>query len=223
MLIIKVWWSIFVPKNTEAFDARYLKDLSTMLCCFDEKICLVHGTGNVWHGFVHKYGVSRDTFSLWKDISRQFFEKIDDIFSLFSRVSLESLLRWNIDIKKIAHKTIIGGDIDSQTLEILASDEAIWYMMKHTLSSMAICLTDVDGVLDEKGNVIPEIQSRDIWKIHFWEKQWDASWWMEKKLQVFSDYIAEPWQCLWIINGHYLERLKELIQTGNTVGTMIYK
>jgi len=76
--------------------------------------------------------------------------------------------------KTIAQNTIIGGDITTD-LKIISSDRIFAEILAQKNISLAIIATDVDGVLDEKNNIIPTIDRDNINSIHFWSKDGDVT------------------------------------------------
>ncbi len=208
MLIIKLGGSIFAPKHKNYVDLDYLQKFKNFLDQIDDQIILAHGTGNKGHGFVNKYGVSVDTFSIWKNIAKEFFWSIDKIFG-YKRLEAEDIIKWNVKIPK--NKNIITGwDIDSESLRIISSDEILPFLVGKYNIKNSYMLTDVDGILDSDNNVIPNIDINNLQDIEFWSKEWDVTNSMLGKIQSMKKYISNK-NTMWIINGYDLENAENII------------
>ena len=223
MLLIKVWWSVFAPKNSNVFDRSYLTELYDFFQTINEQIIFIHGTWNVWHWFVSEYWVSDDTIDIWREKSGIFFDKIDTLFKWYVRYSLDDVLSGKVNIQQCKENIIIGWDISDKWLQILSSDDGLWYIMQTESIDIAYCLTDIDGILDSNNSIIPEINVLNTCAINFWEKPGDKSWWMRWKIEMFNQYIVNSNKNLWIVNGWKLDRIKQLLKTWKTKGTKIYK
>ncbi len=80
----------------------------------------------------------------------------------------------------------------------------------------ALMLTDVDGVLDADGQVIPCITSENYQSIHFWKKEGDSLGAMANK--IYSYFQSEsPEQGFWIVNGNNLQNVDQIVRTGKGV------
>lgn len=214
MLLIKIGWSLIAPKNTDTFNTAYLQNLYQIIQKYPTII--THGTGNVGHGFIQQYGLSAETFAIWRTILDGYFHKIDNICSAHHRLRYDK----NIDRSSIPQNTIISGDI-SQEYSIISSDRIFAEILAHQDIDQAIMLTDVDGVLDDHNNIISTIDQANIDTIHFREKPGDVNGSMQEKVSQLIHHNTWSHKKVWICNGNNLANLQEIITLGKGIGTCI--
>ena len=224
MMIIKIWWSVFAPKMSNKFNFNLLKQIFYIISknC-TKQIILIHWTWNFWHDFVNKFWISKETFNLYKEKRSIFYNKIDEIFSWFYRVSAEDIVKkWEQIIDKNKNY-IIWWDINSKNLEIISSDLIFWILSKNKSTSKKMMLTDVPWVLDQNNNIIKKLSFSCIDKINFWAKKWDVTNCMKWKLISLNDCISKEDDWIWIIDGQNLKNFEKLIKTWMGVWTYIKK
>lgn len=87
-----------------------------------------------------------------------------------------------------------------------------------------IITTNVDGILDEKGEVIPEITEKNIKKIHFYGATGtDVTGGMERKANELLELAKETGISSMIINGTVDGRLGDTLWEEEVTGTEIKK
>jgi len=212
MFIIKIWGSVFAPKQSELFNTSLLKKLSKIILknC-NEKVILIHWTWNIGHDFVNKYWVTRDTFELYKNIRKWFFKNMEDIFIWYKREAAENILiKWN-ELLYWNENILISWDINSNNLDIISSDEVFWFLSEKNANSKKIILTDVEWVLDWDGNTIKKLKISWMNKINYWDKVWDVTDWMRWKLSSLENCLTLEWEWVWIIDGNDLDNFENIL------------
>lgn len=214
MILIKLWWSLIAPKHkTWYIDKKYIEIFSQTI----KKLStiLVHGTGNVWHGFIEKHGLSPNSYNIGRKKLDDYFWEIDKIVE-YNRVRYTN----NIDRKVITKNTIIGWDITTD-FKIISSDRIFAEILAHKDISLAIIATDIDGVLDDKNNIIPIITEDNINTIHFRSKDGDVTGSMKEKIQQLIKHNQGSNKIVRICNGYNLENLNKIITTNQWIGTQV--
>jgi isopentenyl phosphate kinase len=215
MILIKLWWSIIAPKNKLGYiDKIYLQSFSKKL--WTNNNILVHGTGNIWHWFIEKYGLSGKTYKVGREILDRYFNIIDSYLPWYTRERYTN----STDRRRIKQNTIIGGDITTDQ-KIISSDRIFAEILARKDISLAIIATDVDGVLDDNNNIIQDIDSSNIHTIHFWEKAGDVTWSMKEKIAQLIEHNAWSKKTVRICNGYNLDNIQHIIKTGQWVGTRV--
>jgi len=214
MLLIKLWWSIIAPKNTPGYiNKQYLKEFAVTIKKYDT--ILIHGTGNVWHGFIKQYWLSSNTYTIGRKQLDTYFQEIDTIiwhkrirypYKDRSKIKKSSIIWWDIT----RQYTIISSD--TIFAEILSTNNNI---------QTAIIATDVDGVLDDKNSVIKTINKNNIHNIHFRSKSWDVTGSMKEKIQQLIKHNTWSKKIVWICNGYNLENLNNIITKNQWIWTKI--
>ncbi|MDD3303214.1 MAG: hypothetical protein PHN31_06680 [Candidatus Gracilibacteria bacterium] len=224
MLIIKVGGSVFAPKKSNVFYSDYLSALSSLLSeYYKGQILLVHGTGNIGHDFVNTYGVNKTTFEIFKNVRKKFYKKMEDIFYGYTRNSAQDILEESKKIILGKGNYIVGGDINSDTLDIISSDQVFGFFCKKYKDCHKIILTDVPGVLDEYGETIPKLNITMINNLNFWDKSGDVTNGMKGKLLSIEKSLSIGNSGIWIIDGKNLKNLMNILISGKGEGTYIYK
>lgn len=215
MILIKLWWSIIAPKDKPGYiNKEYLRIFSETTK--ELNTILVHGTGNIWHWFIRKYGLSEKTYQTGRNSLDTYFSIIDIYLPWYIRKRYVS----DIDRATIKQNTIIGGDITTDK-KIISSDRIFAEILAQKDISLAIIATDVDGVLDMDNNIIPSITKDNLETIHFREKPWDVTWSMKEKIQQLITHNQGSNKTVWICNGYNLENIHNIITTGKWIGTQI--
>lgn len=224
MLIIKVWGSIFAPKKSNIFFSDYLSELSFILSKYYKwQILLIHWTWNIWHDFVNNYWVNKTTFEFFKEIRKTFYKKMENLFYWYTRVSAQDVLEESKKIILWEWNYIIWWDINSETLDIISSDQVFWFFSKNFKDADKIILTDVPWVLDESWETITKLNSSMINNIKFWDKSWDVTNWMKWKLLSIEKSLSIDSNWIWIIDWKKLKNLIEILTSWIWQWTYIYK
>jgi isopentenyl phosphate kinase len=221
-MLLKIWWSLIAKKNTnQEMDSNYLKKIFLFLSSYrDEPIILIHGTGNVGHGFVQKHWLSEENKHLLRKNLDEYFQKIDAIFPEFTRIKIEDVLASNYDITS-NKKIICWWDI-TNSAKILSSDDAFSHFLYHQKAESAYMLTDIDGVVDINRKIIDDIDKKSFEHIHFWKKEWDVTGGMKHKIQKLFNDMSNGKKKVRIINGKNTNNFKNIIEKDTGIGTKIY-
>lgn len=215
MILIKLWWSLIAPKNKPWYiNTEYLNSFYTTIK--DHETIIIHGTGNVWHGFINSYWLSAQTYNAWRDTLDKYFQYIDKQRPWHKRIKYKEEKKW----ESIERNTVIGWDI-TEDLQIISSDKIFAKILAKNTIQIAIIATDVDGVLDMDNNIIPSIAKDNVETIHFREKPWDVTWSMKEKIQQLITHNQGSNKTVWICNGYNLENIHNIITTGKWIGTQI--
>lgn len=218
MILIKLWWSIFAPKDKENFiDTNYLNKFNDAIKNIfkNENVILVHWTWNFWHWFVKKNWLNKNNFNDLDNILINFYKEIDRRLIWFKRVRAKELN--NINTYKWNY--IIWWDILNKNwnISIISSDDIFWKILSTNSVKKAIMMTDVDWVLNLEWKIIKEINSENIKDIYFWEKDKDATWSMRNKINS----ILEIWKKVLIVNWKEINVFKENINKEKIVWTIV--
>lgn len=220
MLNIKLWWSIFVPKDQNNFiNTDYLNNFKNFLNKVTKKnYILHHGTWNVWHWFIKKYWLSNSTYDIWKSILNQYFSDIDKIFNL-KRINAYDIIQNNVNYDpKVSY--ITWGDI-SPDLRIISSDETFSKTFWLDFVNTGLILTDVDWVIDQEWNIISHIDNTSFNQIHFWTKKNDVTGSMHKKVENILKTINWKWKKVWIANWTNFDNIYEILTNDKWIWTQI--
>lgn len=221
MLIIKLWWSVFAPKNSTFFDQKYLKSFYELLKELHEDIFFIHWAGNVGHSFVKQNGLNQESYSLWKsNVRNNLWNPFSEIFPDFQRIEIEDLLTEKIDTKQFRWNYIVGGDIASD-FQILSGDDAFSFIMKKTGEKKGYMVTDIEWILDGQSRLIETLNIWDLSKIQFWKKEWDAQNSMFTKVSSIKNYLEDTSSTVWIMHGNDFANIQSIITSGVWVGTKI--
>ncbi len=205
MILIKLGWAVFAPKNRENYiDYNYLEEFKKVLSLFKEQIVLVHWTWNFWHNFVSNYWLYLSNYKQLEKILSGFFESMNNIFDDFHRLKYNELNT----IKTTQKNIIIWGDIEKN--KIISSDIIFSKILKKYNIRKSFILTDVDWVLDNVWNIINYINKTNYNKISFFDKHNDVSGAMKAKveeaLKIWKKTLVTNWTKLQnfsnIINYH---------------------
>ncbi len=220
MPVIKLWWSVFSPKHKEKFlDKKYLKNFSKKInnIFSQSKIILIHWTWNFWHWFVKKYWLNKDNYNELKQILNWFFEEINKLFPNFKRIKAEDIVKNNY---KTFTKTIIWWDIyinKKNEINIISSDKIFAKILKTEKQIDAYMLTDVNWVMQNNWEIINQISYENYNKTHFWEKDNDVTWNMQKKI----NHILSTWKKTYILNWKNLENFENVVKKNLWIFTKI--
>jgi isopentenyl phosphate kinase len=221
MIIIKLWWSVFAPKNSHFFDRDYLLSFYTLVKSFWESVFFIHWAGNVWHSFVKQNGLNKESYSLWKkNIRNNLWNPFSEIFPDFQRIEIEDLLIGKIDTNALQGNYIVGWDISSD-FQILSGDDAFSFIMKKIGEKKGYMVTDIAWILDGQSQLIETLNIWDLSKIQFWKKEWDVQNSMFTKVSSIKKYLEGTGSTVWIMHGNNLNNVQSVINTGVWVGTKI--
>ncbi len=221
MIIIKLWWSVFAPKDSTFFDETYLQSFYELLKSFKEDIFFIHWAGNVGHSFVRQYWLNQESYTLWKNnVRNNLWHPFSEIFPDFQRIEIEDLLTEKIDTDKLRGNYIVWWDISSD-FHILSGDDAFSFIMKMTGERNGYMVTDIEWIMDERGRLIETLNIWDLGEIQFWKKEWDVQNSMFTKVSSIKNYLEDNGSTVWIIHGNNLRHIQSIITTGNWVGTKI--
>jgi len=222
MLVLKIWGSVFAPKNKNVFDTLYLESLKNILLKKDfGKIVLLHGTGSFGHNFVLKHGISEETFYDFLIYSTDFFSRVDAVFQEFLRVPGEDILSSDYTIDRIGENIISWWDAFVETYEVLSSDDLFSKMMSLNRENKNIILTDVNWVYDKNNKLITQLSLKDIDSLDFWNKEWDVTNWMKWKLLALKDGLVSAESWVWICNWFNLDNFTKILETWKWIWTYI--
>lgn len=215
MILIKLWWSLIAPKDNPWYiNTEYLKKFYGIIK--NHKTIIVHGTGNIWHGFIRNYWLSNNTYSIWRNILDKYFQYIDNQILWCKRLKYQEIIKRDF----IEQNTIIGWDI-TKDLQIISSDKIFAKILAKNNTKIAIIATDVDGVLDTDNQIIWSISKDNLENIHFRSKPWDVTGSMKEKIQQLITHNNGSKKVVRICNGYNLENIENIITTGKWIGTQI--
>lgn len=214
MLLIKLGGSLIAPKNTNTINTQYVKNFYQLIKKYPSII--VHWTGNVGHWFINQYWLSEATFQIGRDILDTYLKYIDTLCNNHKRLHYST----NIDRGDIPKNTILSWDITTD-YKIISSDTIFAEILAHQNISLAIMITDVDGVLDENNNIIPLINQHNIDTIHFRQKKWDVTGSMKEKIMQLMQHNPRSGKKVRICNGNDLVNIQQIISNDQGVWTQI--
>lgn len=221
MLIIKLWWSVFAPKNSTFFDRGYLVDFYKLLKGLGEDIFLIHWAGNVWHSFVREHWLNKESYSLWRKWVRDnLFGPFSEIFPDFQRVEIEDIMRSTVDMTYWKGNFITGWDI-STDYQIISGDDVFAFAMQKLWAPVGYMVTDVPWILDQNGQTIPLIDTHSLGSVSFWKKEWDVQNSMLTKVDALQSYLSRSSAKVWIIDSQDLNNISHIIESSRGVWTCI--
>ena len=221
MLIIKLGWSVFAPKNSIFFDREYLKSFYKLLKDLYKDVFFIHWAGNVWHSFVREHWLTQESYHLWKsNVRNNLWNPFSEIFPDFQRIEIEDLLTGKIDTTKLRGNYIVWGDISSY-FQILSGDDAFSFIMKVTGEKNGYMVTDIEWILDGQSRLIEILNIWDLSKIQCWKKEWDVQNSMFTKVSSIKNYLENTGSTVWIIHGNDFVNIQSIITTDVWVGTKI--
>lgn len=239
MILIKIGGSVISKKGAEEdLNLDAVREIGKILKGRNDLI-LVFGSGGVGHNIVRKsdllnYDISKkgllakayvdfdqamlkvanvlvnEGVSVYVIHPKTLFEKSkkidkDKMFAIAEYVR-------SIRFVPLFHPTIF---VENDKTYLLSGDEIISALSEK--AEKVIFLTDVDGLLDENKNIIPEIKKEDLSKIPITEKPGDVSGGMGLKLEETSKIRCPVYIC----NGYKPERLENILEGKETVCTKV--
>ncbi|GBD33912.1 Glutamate 5-kinase [bacterium HR34] len=243
--IIKIGGSVITNKNKPLSFKRVqlVKIIKSIYKIYKEgvRLIIIHGGGSFGHYFAKKYnlhkkqenyskiGISHTKFAMRKLnnlVAKEFIKNNLPIFpiepcNLHTNKNISSL------IKNLLQKNFVlitYGDVVftiKNGFKITSGDELVKLLSNTIKPTKVIFLSDVDGVYNNKGELITKIKPEEefLSDIKF-SKSKDATGEMKNKIKE-SIEIAKKFCPVWVINGKKPERLIELHKTGKTIGTII--
>lgn len=221
MLIIKLGWSVFAPKNSTFFDREYLKSFYALVKNLHEDIFFIHWAGNVWHSFVKQYWLNKESSDLWKNsVRNNLWNPFSEIFPDFQRVEIEDIIIGTVDITWLKGNYITGWDI-STDYHIISGDDVFAFAMQKLHVPTGYMVTDVPWILDQNGHTIPQIDIHNLSSVTFWKKEWDAQNSMLTKVNALQSYLTWTSAKVWIMDSGDLSNISRIIRDGEGVWTCI--
>jgi isopentenyl phosphate kinase len=221
MLIIKLWWSVFAPKNSTFFDRDYLKQFYKLLKSFNKEIFFIHWAWNVGHSFVREHWLNQESYSLWKNSVRDnLWNPFTEIFSDFQRIEIEDIMKGTVDVSFWEGNFITGWDI-STDYQIISGDDVFAFVMQKLWAPVGYMVTDVPWILDQNGQTIPLFNTHSLGSVSFWKKEWDAQNSMLTKVSTLQSYLSWSSAKVWIIDSRDLNNISYIIESNKGVWTCI--
>lgn len=239
MKILKIGGSLITRKSGyRELDARNLQKIAKVVASIWKKgvrdFVLVHGAGSFGHSLVIKYGINdgvksekqklgyADTHAACSELSLFLVHALikEGVPALFippaviieqkgRRISkfYENPIH---DYLKRGFLPVLYGDmvLDSMLLgSVCSGDQIVAYLGKN--AEFTVFATNVDGVIDNAGNVIPKITAANFAEIskHLKKKEGDVTGAMEGKIKELLELDTVSY----IVNGIYPERIKALM------------
>ncbi|MBU0586743.1 isopentenyl phosphate kinase family protein [Candidatus Micrarchaeota archaeon] len=239
MKILKIGGSVLTKKSgyREADNANITKMAKTVASIWEKGVhdfVLVHGAGSFGHPLVVKYKIDEgvesesqklgaaDTHAACTELSSIFIHALikEEVPAIsippasVMELKDKRIVAFNRDI--IEHYMAAGflpvlyGDFvqdSSLGAAVCSGDQIVAFLGKD--AEFAVFATDVDGVLDDKGGVIPLINSANISNItkHLRSKKGDVTGAMEGKIRELL-ILDNP---SYIVNANYPERIVDLM------------
>ncbi len=215
MKILKVGGSLLAPKNTLWLDIDYCTYFFERWKTISPNKILVHGAGNIGHGFIKKYGLTQETYLQWRKILHEMFVFIDAATGAV-RLDAEEIMYLSSETQG---SFVLWWDI-RPSLTISSWDAQFPEIMNATQATEGYMLTNVPGVLDKNNQIIPVITKDMLSTIDFWEVHNDVTWWMKGKLEELFDRILAPCS-IWVVGGNDLDNVSTIMRTGIWIWTKI--
>ena len=243
MLLIKLGGSVISNKRRyRRFRSDTVKKIVSVLPKKD--LIIIHGGGSFGHILAHDYRIT-DGFEEWKKMG---FAKIGlDMMDLNMKI-LRILIKENIPAVSLPpHSYLIleeslnfdifknlldygfvpvsYGDVafdKNKGINICSGDYLMYRLSKEFKPEKVIFLTDVDGIYDKDPDEEGAKLIKKLGKNHNPEtkiKVKDVTGGMDYKIEIVKK-IAN-YSKVYIINGFYPERLKDVIEDRNFVGTVV--
>ncbi|MFH1722342.1 MAG: isopentenyl phosphate kinase [Candidatus Altiarchaeota archaeon] len=213
------------------------------------KLVVVHGAGPYGHVLAKKFkladGISQDWQLEGVPLTHQSMEQLNSqvVAALqkagISAISLQPSAGGILQAKKLAsfpvevvekliEKDIVPvsyGDvlIDLVTgFNILSGDHLVPYLAEKLKATRVIIATDVDGILDEKGVVIPKITEKNSNQLNYTKvKGTDVTGGMKRKVEELFDLAINRNIDSCIINGSKPGVLEKTLEGKKVKGTKI--
>ena len=249
MKILKIGGSILTDKSGYKSPRpenikKMAKVISEIWAAGERNMIIVHGAGSFGHPLVIKYGidngVSNDeqrygcaaTHASCNELSSMFVSAlvaqgvpaIPVIPNLIIRQKNKRIEKFNDEaIKNYLSKgylPVLYGDMvpDSELgASVCSGDQIVSYLGKD--ADLVVLATDVDGVLDSDGNVIPKVTRENFEEIskHLKERKNDVTGSMKGKLEEIFQIGTRAY----IVNANYPERIVALMKGEEAPSTSV--
>lgn len=207
-------------------------------------LVLVHGAGSFGHALVIKHGIGdgvkntaqrlgfADTHAACSELSLILSEEL--ILEGVPAISIPPAVVMSLKAGRISsfNTKVLNDYLQSGYLPVLygdmvpdselggfpcSGDQIVAYLGKG--AEMVVLATDVDGVLDEKGQVIPEITKANMSSVskHLKAEEGDVTGAMAGKIKELLS-IGTP---SYIVNAAYPERIEALLEGKNAICTKV--
>ncbi len=204
---------------------------------------VVHGAGSFGHPLVINYGIDNGiksdrekygyavTHHSCRELSKMLLEEILKLEVPAISISTDQLVvsrNRRIEIFRMdivrnylqrGFLPILHGDMvpDSEIGGAVCSgDQVVSYLGRN--AEFIVMATDVDGVLDSEGNLIPEVTSIEKIESHLKEKKNDVTGSMKGKLEE----ILSIGTISYIVNANHPERIKKIMKGESAPSTKVY-
>lgn len=223
LLLLKLWWSLIAPKGTLEFRHERLEKISIILEWLPHtKKIILNGTWHFWHWAVNQYGVNECSYMKIQSVLFTYFSLVDKYFPKFTRVSGKWIYENDCDLNVFnEHNNIITAWSITHNMP-LSSEKIYSILLRKFQPKITYMLTDVAWIFNKEWNVIPIINKENLNSLHFYEKKWDASWWMKEKIEQLQTVWKEFHWKTWVIDGNNIENILEVINNDRWIGTQVY-
>ncbi|MBN1169389.1 isopentenyl phosphate kinase family protein [Candidatus Micrarchaeota archaeon] len=240
ILTDKSGYKVARPENIK----KMAKVISEIWTRGERDLVVVHGAGSFGHPLVVKYkidnGVSTDeqrygcaaTHSSCNELSGMFVSAlVSEGVPAISIVPNLVIQQKNKRIEKLdmeairnyvssGYLPVLYGDMvpDSELgSSVCSGDQIVSYMGKN--AELIVLATDVDGVLDSDGNLIPKVTRDNFEQIssHLKERQNDVTGSMKGKLEEIFHMGTKAY----IVNAHHPERIIALMKGEEAPSTIV--
>lgn len=213
-ILIKIWWNVIAPKGTDNYNQDVLQKISSLLPSWNI-YHITNGTGNVGHWFVKSNIMNKDNIAILQDMLHIYESKIDKELPYCTRIQYKDMNNDFSNTSLIIWWTILDNGV------IVSSDLITNQLAEKYEYDYIILLSNVDWVLDETWQIIPQITPSTFDSIHFWSNENDVTWSMKSKIQELLSINNNKKAPIWIINGFHLERLVDILHNRKCLWTMI--
>ncbi len=186
-IVVKLGGSIVTDKASPfTYRGETVVELAEQMARSGERLVVVHGGGSFGHPVAKKYGLSSHASSgsaTGVSMTREAMFRLDQLvcasltegglnpyplspFDLLTRAGRSGAL-WIESLMDAGLVPVTFGDVVQERtgFRILSGDTIAYHLCKLLKPSRCIFVLDADGVYDEKGRVIPEIESDSIRKL----------------------------------------------------------
>ena len=249
MKILKLGGSVITDKKGyKKARAAAINNLAKVVASIWRKgvrdLILVHGAGSFGHAVVIKHGLQdgvkntaqklgyADTHAACSELSLMLVKEL--IANGAPAISIPPATVLTMKDKRISsfNTKLINDYLDSGYLPVLygdmapdsvlggypcSGDQIVSYLGK--AADMVVLASDVDGVLDDKNNVIPKIDRANFEEVskHLKHTENDVTGGMKGKIEELLDIGTTSY----IVNAKKPERIQDILEGRKTVSTII--